>query len=174
MGRKVGDGVAPPPSFYDFFENLPYKNRCPPMSPWDPQLKNRPLALSLKNRKLPLILVFLSLEKDDRNSTRTWFSHLEHSKFCQKSESLLENITWLTDFANKLHEVKKLLTSFYTICYSKLSCFIKKFCKITFWIKFNLTTCINMWLSSLNIFEENQFYEIKKKNIFNQKHFKLS
>ena len=31
-----------------------------------------------------------------------------------------------------------------------------------------------MWLSSLNIFEENQFYEIKKKNIFNQKHFKLS
>ena len=27
-------------------------------------------------------------------------------------------------------------------------------------IQFN-TLCINMWLSSLNIFEKNQFYEIK-------------
>ena len=31
-------------------------------------------------------------------------------------------------------------------------------------IQFN-SLYINMWLSPLNIFEENQFYEIKKKNI---------
>ena len=31
-------------------------------------------------------------------------------------------------------------------------------------IQFN-SFYINMWLSSLNIFEENQFYDIKKRNI---------
>ena len=42
---------------------------------------------------------------------------------------------------------------------------LKNFCKQTLnKIQFN-SFYINMWLSSLNIFEENQFYEIKKRNI---------
>ena len=35
-------------------------------------------------------------KKDGRNFTKTWFSQLEHSKFCEKSEIVLsENIILL-------------------------------------------------------------------------------
>ena len=64
------------------------------------------------------------MENDGRNSTRTWFFHLEHSKFCKKNEkkktkkkqTVLENII-LLDLANKLYDTDKFLISFYAICY---------------------------------------------------------
>ena len=55
-------------------------------------------------------------------------------------------ITWLIDLANKLYDTGKFLISFYVICYLKLSCFIKKFCKQTCWIKFSLMTCVDWYV----------------------------
>ena len=69
----------------------------------------------------------------------------------------------LIDLANRLCDIEKFLISFYAICYYKLSCFIKTFFKQTWW-KFN-GLYVNICLSSSNIFEENQFHEIKKKNV---------
>ena len=174
MGRKVGDGVAPPLILW-FFRKPPLSKPMPSHVPWRPSTeKQTPRPFTEKSETAINTCVSIARKRWQKFDKNMIFSPGAFKILSEKWNSLLENITWLTDFANKLHEVKKFLISFYTICYSKLSCFIKKFCKITFWIKFNLTTCINMWLSSWNIFEENQFYEIKKKNIFNQKHFKLS
>ena len=46
-------------------------------------------------------------------------------------------ITRSIDLANKLYNARKFLISFYPICYWKMSCFIKKFCKQICRIKFN-------------------------------------
>ena len=35
----------------------------------------------------------------------------------------------LIDLAEKLYHIEKFVISFYAICYEKLSCLIKKFCK---------------------------------------------
>ena len=54
-------------------------------------------------------------EKDDRNSTRTWFPYLEHSKLKQFVRKC--HITWLIVLANELHDLGKFLISFYVMCY---------------------------------------------------------
>ena len=91
----------------------PHQRRCPPwgvphlkLKPPSPQLKTKPPS-PLKN-KAPLqetiprkstrkignchqYLCFTykaTLEKDGRNSTKTWFSDLKHSWFCKKSETV--------------------------------------------------------------------------------------
>ena len=50
-------------------------------------------------------------------------------------------ILWLFDLTNKLYDAEKFLISFYVMCYQKLPCFIKNFCKQTCWIKFYLIAC---------------------------------
>ena len=76
-------------------------------------------------------------------------------------------ITWLIDLANKLyiHYVEKFID--FILCHVLLDIalffFLRNFTN-KYKIQFN-SFYINMWLSSLNIFEENQFYEIKKRNI---------
>ena len=66
-----------------------------------------------KKTKIKLSNIYLcfnhkiTLAKDCKNSTRTWFSQLEYSEFCN-CESLLEKIY----VANKLCEVEKISISF--------------------------------------------------------------
>ena len=48
-------------------------------------------------------------------------------------------ITWIINLANKLYDVEKFFISFYTKCYWKLSCFIKKSCNQTYY-------SVNLWL----------------------------
>ena len=75
----------------------------------------------------------------------------EHSKFSKNSETVYYSINkqiiilWLFDLTNKLHDAEKFLISFYVMCYQKLSCFIKHFCKQTCWIKFYLMACTLPW-----------------------------
>ena len=102
----VTDMGATAPS-YDFLDPLPlpHQNRFTPIK-LSPLKNEAPPPLSdrlktLKNRKVALILVFnrkATLEKDGRNSTGTWFSHLGHSKFCvRKVKQFVRKyyITWL-------------------------------------------------------------------------------
>ena len=62
---------------------------------------------------------------------------------------LLDYLTWLTNY-----DLEKTLISFYAICY-----------QLKIEINFN-SFHINMWLSSSNIFEENQFAENKKSSTY--------
>ena len=47
-------------------------------------------------------------------------------------------IHYLINWLVKLYDVDNFLILFYAMCYEKLSCFIKEFCKQPCWIKFNL------------------------------------
>ena len=110
------------PSVLWFFET-PHQNWCPHGAPpsltmklTSPQLKNNlPLKMipRKKKTKIKLSNIYLcfnhkiTLAKDCKNSTRTWFSQLEYSEFCN-CESLLEKIY----VANKLCEVEKISISF--------------------------------------------------------------
>ena len=70
--------APPPPPTHPLKSEAPFQTTIP-------RKKNK------NNRKLPLILCFThkrTLEKDGRNSTKTWFSHFEHSKFCRKRETV--------------------------------------------------------------------------------------
>ena len=63
-------------------------------------------------------------------------------------------ITWLIDLANILHDVNKFIDF--------ILCHVIKNCLVLFR---NFVNKPAMWLFSLNTFEENQFYGIKKRNI---------
>ena len=67
------------------------------------------------------------------------------------------------DLANKLYH-RKILDFILCCLLLKIPCFIKKFCKQTCLIKFNeIASTLTCGLSSLTIFDENKFYEIKRK-----------
>ena len=68
----------------------------------------------------------------------------------------------LIDLANKLNHIEKFLISFDAICFYKLRYLEILQTNLFNKIQFN---SMYMWLSSLNIFEENQFYEMKKRII---------
>ena len=109
---------VPPTASYDFFDPqlppiitdalsmgcAPTEKWTPPPSPnwkttlhWKANSPSRKQFLEKNPQKLEACISphKTTLEKDDRNSTKMWFSHLEHSKFCKKNGSLLENITLL-------------------------------------------------------------------------------
>ena len=61
------------------------------------------------------------------------------------------------------HDIEKILD--FILCYVLLKIvLLRDFVNLLHKIQFN-NLCMNMWLSSLNIFQENQFFEIKRKNI---------
>ena len=75
----------------------PYKNEAPHLRNKSPlHWKMKPLSgkwfLEKNLEKLETVINTFSdkatLERDDRNSTRKWFYHLEQSKFCTKSETV--------------------------------------------------------------------------------------
>ena len=65
-------------------------------------------------------IIKTTLEKDGRNSTKMWFSHLKHlQNFVRKVKQFVRKyyITWFIDLANKLYnDIEKLLISFYAMC----------------------------------------------------------
>ena len=63
-------------------------------------------------------------------------------------------IAWLIDLANKLHDVNKFID--FILCHVIKNCLV---------LSRNFVNKPAMWLFSLNTFEENQFYGIKKRNI---------
>ena len=103
-----GMGASPLPTI--FFSTLPHQFFFRPISPWGtphtwspPSEKQHPPLKSessfqkmipkkpWKIGKLSSILVLqikTTMEKDGRNPTRTWFSHLGLSNFCKKSETV--------------------------------------------------------------------------------------
>ena len=55
-----------------------------------------------------------------REIPETWFSHLEHSKFCKKVKQFVRkyHIIWLIDLANQLYDVELDMNfSFYAMFY---------------------------------------------------------
>ena len=51
-----------------------------------------------------------TMEKDNRNSTKAWFSHLEYSQFHEKSKTVcLEIYILIIDLANKLNDIDKFM-----------------------------------------------------------------
>ena len=87
---------VPTRPLHDFFGKPSHQSWCPQGVPCSPLKNKAPFQKMIprketpsKNWKLSLILCFthkITLQKDDRNSTNTCF-HLEHSKFCKKSET---------------------------------------------------------------------------------------
>ena len=75
--------------------------------------------------------------------------------------------TSLTDLANKLYGVEKFLDFILCPVLLNIVSFFQEILPTNVLNKIQPNSFyINMWLSSLNIFEENQFYEIKKRNIY--------
>ena len=73
-----GMGEGTPPASHDFVEppHQSFLIENPPSRKWFLE----------KNSKKSEIKT--TLEKDGRNPTKTWFSHLKHSKFCKKSATV--------------------------------------------------------------------------------------
>ena len=107
-GGEEGGGPVPSPILH-FFSNTPsIKTDAPPSPPKNealphlktphPHLKGEtPFQEMIPRKKTNKMKTVINtcvsiykttLGKDGRNSTRMWFSHLEHSKFCKKSETV--------------------------------------------------------------------------------------
>ena len=87
---------------------------------WKVMLPSRNWLLEKKPVKLETVINNCfnhktTTEKDDRNSTRTWFPYLEHLKLKQFVRKC--HITWLIVLANELYDVGKFLISIYVMCY---------------------------------------------------------
>ena len=135
------------------------KTNTPPISPTPRHWKVKPpsrkwfLEKNKQSWKLSLILVFHSQNKTGKAMAEIQqkrdFLAWSIQNFVRKKKQFVRKyyITWLIDLVNKLIDVEKF--------FDFIFCFFKKFCKKTCWIKFN-SLYIKIWLSSLNIFDENQ------------------
>ena len=140
-------GAAPP-------HPTMFLKRAPPhLKRKSPQLKNKPhpsiekwsplpgndfKKKNIKNQKLSLIVLHSknNTKKMPKIPQKHYFLTWSIENWKRKVKQFLRKyIIWLIDLANKLYEVERILISFYA-----MSFFIKKFCKQTCWIKFNLIT----------------------------------
>ena len=101
------------------------------------------------------------IENPEKHDFLTW----SIQNFIRKVKQFVTKyyITWLIDFAEKSCDTE-------TSRFHFMPCVIKNclvlLTNLIYEIQFN-SLYINMWLSSLNIFEENQFYEKIKRETFN-------
>ena len=103
--------LMPPPPIGD---PTPLKNETPMLKSKTSFEKMIPRKKTKKSETIIntcVSLIKITRGKNGRNSTQMWFSHLEFSKFCKKSETVIKYyITWLIYLANKLWQ-------FYAMCY---------------------------------------------------------
>ena len=102
----------PPPLKNEASPN--WKTTPPPHWKWNLLLGNDSYKKTPKNQRL----IFTHKKTLEKDSTKTWFSCLEHSEFRKKSETIRKYyIIWLIDLANKLYDVEKFLISFWGMFY---------------------------------------------------------